>query len=585
MAPVGEARGAEGTLPVARGSLRFDAAYARFEGEMEWELRPGSGDLALFLYLNRYLTATNREEREIVEAYGSESAAVDRSQARRHGALLVRRATARHYEGKPCRAVVGKGVAPTSEKEAPTTFNATETLLSTSAPAPKASAESGCHTFRLTFTSHPPASLGNFGVQSDGDVMKFAGPLFPVAQNTLFETEMHYEGISLTCADCRLETSQNSVQVTKTFPAPILKAPATSPERVMFVRGLRVEFVGKSDPETEAQITKMLERVVLEGPFLASAATESSRRLVRIHMGVLLKNLASRQHGEIQLGTGFLKVSPLFRKYHEAAFLRALFQELTFQALVRHVPPGNMEELRILNSLARMAGEERVASWFSSLDEIRAWSENFRFIPFFNDILQGRALVNNDVFLGSEERPNPVDTLPFDAMFPTFRGQELAERLAWCHSVEEESAFRKEASELQKGERPAPDFVKRWRDLGKGRCAEPFRRYLFEASEPESITLRYGLVDERGGRVQFQRSDVPVLPRSLFRVPGASPLRDTLSIGVFAGKSNPQRSYRASSSGAGDRQTVVVEEPEDGVSARIEGPNTEGNKDVQVLPR
>jgi hypothetical protein len=170
-------------------------------------------------------------------------------------------------------------------------------------------------------------------------------------------------------------------------------------------------------------------------------------------------------------------------------------------------------------------------------------------------------------------------------MFPTFRGQELAERLAWCHSVEEESAFRKEASELQKGERPAPDFVKRWRDLGKGRCAEPFRRYLFEASEPESITLRYGLVDERGGRVQFQRSDVPVLPRSLFRVPGASPLRDTLSIGVFAGKSNPQRSYRASSSGAGDRQTVVVEEPEDGVSARIEGPNTEGNKDVQVLPR
>jgi hypothetical protein len=566
---------------------------------MEWEIPSSGGPLPLVLYPNRYLASASREEREILEAYGGRAAAFDRASLKRHGSLLITAANERSYQDSDCRAVLRGHGRPFEERLAALTYNTPETIAVFAPPAratdpsggERGSRNVGCRTLRVSFRVHPPGSLGNDGASgealgSGGTIMRLAGPIFPLARGTLHEVDVRFEGMSVTCAGCLAEGTSTRLR-TVTFPPPLLATDAPAAFRVTFVRGVRLEFVGTPDPDIETHVSTTLGGVLDANPILRSQAQEASPgdpMRLRVHVGVLLKNLAARQFGEVQLGRGFLKVTPLFRKYHEASFLRALHQELAFSVLERAAPPRDVASLRALVSLSRMVSEERVARWFSSLDEIRAWSENLRFIPFFNDILQGKALVNNDVFLGVEERPNPVDTIPFDAVFPTFTGKELLERLNWCHGEPTTTAFRADSALLHEGDLDVAVFIGRWRALGTGRCAHPFGRYLVERAEPERIVVKHDGVEGDATRVAFQRSDTPQPPRTLFSAPGDEPLRDTVLFKVEAGQGDQTRRYETSSSRGGEKR-VVVADASDGLRARVEGPNTEGNKDMQVLPR
>jgi hypothetical protein len=94
---------------------------------------------------------------------------------------------------------------------------------------------------------------------------------------------------------------------------------------------------------------------------------------------ILVERLALTQTGEVQLGGGLFKISPLFEKYHRAAFERELLYTLGGIFLAANSPPESWLDYRFNTAVNRYFAMEAVKSRHQDLDGIKRVSSKFDF--------------------------------------------------------------------------------------------------------------------------------------------------------------------------------------------------------------
>lgn len=618
------------SLPVAFGVVEWENTQLTFVGQMAYEFPSGSqAHLDLILYPNRYLASSKQGDREVVEAYSSGFPSEDRDFLRQHGALVVSSAREVYFKGETCvkalsqvnekgesgidsdrepdpfRSAAGsisdrlvakpaellmRQSAPTWSRPAKVAYNASETLLRLTVAGtagnvkevPKSA--SGCHAVVLEFRFSPPFLYGNFGVHHPEE-MHFSGPFFPVAKETLYDTQVMFRKTPpLACAGCQ-NTSSGGLVAFKGLPPPTHFVSPKPAIALTDVSGFRLALLGFGNEYFQEEIFSLAHKALIETPLLGKWRHLGAQApVVAIAADMLIKNIVQWQPGEIQLGRGFLKVTPLFRKYHEAAFLRAFFQETTFQILSREMPPANIKDQRRLLTLARFMAEIRLKDWFSSLTEIRDWSQSLRFLPFFRDIIEGKALVNNEVFLGREESPTAFDTAPASLMFPTFSGAEMASRIEWCLGKEILVTLQAHARSVYAGVLPARTLLEFFLAQKSERCGEAWQRFLEMRSTSESVSVDPMIAsDQKGHSLQVSRSSADLKTPRLFQLGEEDRVFDVLEIRTLDSQTGKSTADLWSS---GDTLKVVTIDPiGNDLTTTVEGPTTDTNSDRHIYPR
>ena len=588
--------------PEALGHMDWNPGLLTFSGELLFELPQNEKALDLVLYPNRYLAQKSIESREVLEAYATILNSEDRDLVKRHGAVVVKSANQVNFPGKSCSEIFeNKGIRATGSAKvgnskgrdlkvgllaqgslspAALQFNSHETLLRV--VPQQTSLPKGCRTIHLEFTFSPPFSKGNFGMH-DTQLMHFSGPVFPISRTSAYHMRMIFSGREVLCSDCRRENQERILEFTG-FPSPVHFFEKAPPIVTRIYGGIQIDFVGfESSQDTLDSVDLLTRRALEETPLFALMAARPQRRKITIYNNLLIKNLAQRHRAEIELGTGFLRVPGLFSKYHEAAFARALFAELSFVALTDEHQLNTMSQFRFLYSLSRWMAEERVHNAFNNLTGLRDFSTKFKFIPLFDAILEGKALVNNGVFLGREEDPNDLDTQAFDTIFPTFSGKESQARAAWCLPPEQAASLATTFESSYQNRVPLTSAAAFLGAVQSEKCGESYHRSLFRKSAPEQIEIVSNMKTAKSTAVVFKRQTDTNRLETFFQPSEELPLFDALTIKIRndEGKVVFEEPWKSGN----HSRTVDLALPERQFKAEVSGPTTDVSSNRHILPR
>lgn len=566
---------AQSEMPVLWGKIYWHNALKVFEGEVWYQLPPQSQDFQLVLYPNRYLNTSQSSDRESLEAYTQPQPFRERAFLRRRSSLYVSESEHQSYGHGPCTQDTFRTRPPLSKQIAPLVYNATETVVRYRHP--KVSADT-CEALKLRFSFSPPHAAGNFGI-SGQDEMHFAGPIYPFPRKLLFNSSLEFQNSNLFCADCTRER-RRVVLRTQTFPSPLhifQFAPSISHHQVM---NQRLTILERGDSELAFAVTELLRAKILEIPAVASSRKNTT---IFVTKDQLVQNIVGRQFNEIQLGAGFFKISPFFRPYHEAAFSRALVTELLFQKFVDEEQPRTTDELRELYALSRWLAEIEVRTRFRNIDTVKDISSQLSFIPFFNDILQGKALVNNDIFLGKEEGENASDTLPFNTVFPTFNGIELDERFAWCFSEDDRKKIHDDFQKAFDGLVTLRALRKSLRAPVSVRCGSRWKDFLKSRSLSEIVDVSAVRQGTLSTVVRFKREPNPSPVVQSFFLPDDDVPIDVLEFETKHRKDGNAKVERSKETN--DIYVTQLNASDSRGTSQVNGPTTDGAASRHVYPR
>lgn len=565
-------------LPTAQGTMQWLPKLKTFAGEMAFELRQPHTETEFALYPNRYLSASLSSDRQSVEAYTESQPLWERTFLRQRAALILRKAQLRTLDAADCRN--GNLLQARIHREESTNlkFDGTETVVTVSGNSRPISA-SQCLIVHFEFQFSPQNAAGNFGIVSPTE-MRFAGPIFPFPMKHLYKSEVTFAEGNVLCADCET-LSNKTVLRFQSFPSPLhfLNEPASLSFRE--INSVQLTFLDGGDKDLVSTIENIVRNKLLQLPFFQKGIHQKKMYVVK---DALVHNVVSRQFGEIELGTGFFKISPLFRGYHIAAFERAFLTEFFLQEFQSQKPATTSSELREIYTLSRWLAELQVRDNFESIDTVKNISSFLSFIPIFNDIVKGKALVNNLVYLGLEEGENPTDTLPFHAVFPTFSGRELEERAQWCLGDQLEK-MKKQVTEVFSGNIPFYDFKQNLESVSSPLCGSLWKNFLKQRTQDEVVEVNAQVRNPKASSFTLNRYPVADSQQRLFAQKDVQPIHDKLILEVRDSKKPEVVIAQKTSEQSTDSETVVVKLPEDSVRAQVKGPSTDPSTDRHVYPR
>ncbi len=510
---------AQESLPRAFANLQWDPETESFRGRALYGPHE-PGPLELLHYANRHLnwSAEGRREREL---HGRGFEGEDFDLADRAGSLLVENSRWFLLPKSLCTNDSLKRLlhqAPDRVQAAPLTFNLFETRSLVVVPPDQ---PGYCRVLALDLRVFPPQSAGNFG--REGGSYHFSGPVIPFPAKELHQTEVSWVGGHTVCKGCVVSpTKTRTLQKHRAFPSPVWFSPTRSAETEVHDTGLaKFRSVGSLEGPLKAAVFEMVNSLA-EDPLLADLLARGSSasrggELFVLSTDRLTDSLSLVQFGELQLGPAFLKVNPLFEKYHRAAFMRELVILVVENALVIEGGLETTGDLRAARTLARVYASDFLRKWFQGLDDIKQISQSLSFIPLFEDILEGRALQNNRVFLGESEKHTRIDTQPFEVVVPTLSGQQVKARLSHCFSEEQQRDF--ETALLQLVSRPQ-DFqrhIPAFRFVSSQKCGYDLRGLLSDVPVEEVFQTEILEPSNKEVVAEFSRRSVSLSDTNLFR--------------------------------------------------------------------
>lgn len=514
--------------PLASAEISWDESAQRFNGRVAYEW-PKESPLEFALYPNRYLQ-WEEESRQDREFNSLSLPGEDFSLADRTGAFVPSGARAwRLSESTSCtepelrRAL---GSAPPTGRAIPVEqrLGSLETTLwvgrhSTGPELPVGPPEaSGCTILVIDFAFYPPESEGHFGRK--GPVHHYLGPLIPIQLSRFHSTRLLYRGLEGFCAQCSA-SPEGLVQEYHDLPSPVhLQSSAADPDkpvpviRRMDVAQSSVYYSEASDPATQKRTLDLI-RLVLE---------RSQRRYVRqlpelkfvVYFDLLMRKLSLTQTNEIQLGRAFLKVNPLFQKYHEASLVRSVLALLFFGQLSEKIEIKNYRDYVFARNIAEHQAAVHLKEWFDQLDELRELSQALSFIPLFDDIIEGKAFINNDVFLGKPERPDGLDTQPEFDLHNFFTGDEVSQRVVFCFGQAGLSSLAQEVEAFSSGQIELHSFMQNLEAVRSEDCGYSLGALLAGIPVPEWIETDILDLGNEQRVAHFRRLDRASLTQSLF---------------------------------------------------------------------
>jgi hypothetical protein len=561
-------------LPLQVGTLSWNQSRKIFEGEMLVELPKVSGEFELALYPNRYIASLGFDSREMMEMYSEGFEGEDLGFLKKYGSLVIRDSLLESFEG-PCGVQMRAPLLKvTEQKKVSLKYNTKETLAYinvSEVPAGK------CQALRLKFTFSPPMFKGNYGIKND-DEMHFSGPIFPLPTQNVYRTEVKFKNTKAFCSTC-LDKEDGSLYVSEGLPAPLHFYSEIPQVSYYSLSGVRFGIVGRGDNEG---ILSIIRTYLTAFPGIGNLKYSQSLPPLLIFKDFLSKNIVMRHPRELQLGKTFLNAPPLMNNYHGAAFLRALLNELTLHQVEELQRPLKMKNLVELTSLSRLVVEMQVNNWVKNINQFRELTRELRFIPFFDAIFQGKGLVNNAVLLGQEERPNPLDTSPYDALFPAFMGDELLVRTKWCLPPQVVESLQSDVEKNFLNGDSLPNLFTKILNIENKRCESLWKSYFSGRSVNEEIDVRGKVVEGKVEYIEFSRKPRRNPLEILFRGVNDRPYFDFLELVVMKDEKESQRLPWLKGNNIIRVQAGAL--PQE-MEAKIEGPRTDWESDKHIYPR
>lgn len=435
--------------------LNWDPQFERYSGRVLYQfptdtrgeqanLRMEQGPIDLALYLNRSLqwNSENRADKEFnaVGYPGEDVWTMDR-----RGSIVIEKVywASGSAKATPCQddqmEALLDAAAPDEGGLARADYrlNAFDTILRVN----RLSNPRSCEVLVVDFRATPPRTKGNFGANSP-DQHVFSGPLIPLVHGSFYRTQILYTNMYVRCYECKTLADKRTLQFFDGFPSPLhisFQHPADLQEIVS--GGLKIGIIGVLPGSVKKQVQISLDEVLAQEQWTRDLPLGPSGYHLFLSGDLLVERLSLTQTGEVQLGGGLFKISPLFEKYHRAAFERELIYTLGEVFLRAKSRPRSWVDYRFITSVNRYFALQAVKRRHQDLDGIKRVSSQFDFVPLFDDILRGKALQNNEVFLGDREPPSRIDVQAAEMFVPALSGKDLDERFAYCGGGELQRQF------------------------------------------------------------------------------------------------------------------------------------------------
>lgn len=570
--------------PHAFINVEWERGLAQFSGQAFYEMQARLDDktklqtIELNLYPNRYLQASAWAGRENLELSTRAESSNDAKLLRQRGSLFISNAEVLSFD-HDCKESLQQKFDPVARKPVQIQFNKGETVASLKIDLGNEVAQ--CQILKINFIFSPPYSVGNFGVVNANE-MHFSGPFFPFPKNIIFDTEINYKNLNVLCAQCQSRGS-DSQQFFRDFPAPIHLFSENPTTYVFRLWNREIVLLDIADDGVANEIIEVLNEIASTYPFEKMFSQTPAQRIFVVD-GVLIEKLVLRHPYELQLGNGFLKTNILFRDYHKAALARAILTELLAQHIHAINGVSNTSEFQYNLATARWLAEVFMRRHHKGLDGIQKFSERLKFLPLFNDIIQGKALVNNDVFLGKEENETPLDSKPLDLLRPTFNGAEIQERVEWCFDPSTVNLLERDIDKVLREEISIKNWLAQVAVLYSDKCKRSFVSLLSQRTVSESIEIEVFEKHMFSTAIEFKRQRRTSSIYSLFQSHNDKTVDDVLFLS-FWNRQNDSKKTNYKSEFTNETKIFRTHISEDFLVAKVDGPNTDSSKDLQQYPR
>jgi hypothetical protein len=615
-APSAHAKDRHADLPKSFARLSWDARFERYVGRALYQVPQVSQDsrvsgdkqaspsaavrsIDLALYLNRSLLLNNenRADKEFnaVGYPGEDVWTMDR-----RGSLVVENVywASGTSGASPCsndpndlmeRLLDSSKADEVALVRAEYALNEFDTILSVrQQPQPH-----GCEILVVDFLATPPRTKGNFGANGP-DQHIFSGPLIPLARGRFYDTQVLYTDSYVTCYECQTTADKYTLQFFDGFPSPLhitFQRPLAIQE--IEIRGLKIGIVGSLPESVKKEVTLSLDEILARETWTQNLPVGPSGYHLLVAGDILVERLALTQTGEVQLGGGLFKISPLFEKYHRAAFERELLYTLGGIFLAANSPPKSWQDYRFNTAVNRYFAMGAVKRRHQDLDGIKRVSSKFDFVPLFDDILRGKALQNNEVFLGDREPPSRIDVQAAELFVPSLGGKDLDERLNYCGGVELQRQFASSVERIFLGIDRAERLRKRLGNFpwSLQKCPLGLSALLEFRPVAESFSVARLQVGEEDNVIRFFRSRDISSDSHLFEVKSFGGAKDAEyhdSPRIFIHDPSDDRNLLNQVWQAGEKQSYIVDvkvPSTQTVTAAVEGPTLGSSQDRQQYPR
>lgn len=327
-------------------------------------------------------------------------------------------------------------------------------------------------------------------------------PVFPISKDYVEFFQIHITGIDARCVNC--QRMENKLMF-RGFPPPLELSHhdfGLSFNQTHKIGNLILHIPHSLN--SEPWMNDLL-KIYSDYPIFKSPLENGRLVNVRVREDLLEEALVIRHSGEIHLGKTAFKSNFYLNKYHKYAFLKAIFSEWIFQILENskyYEQSSSRRDHQKAATLAKIFGAFIVEKEYLGVDELRRFSESLSFIPFFNEIKNGKGIQNASVYLGQEEKGNSVDVDPFQTLFPVLSYGGFKKRMDWCFKEEAHLNWLELGQKYLKLELSISKWLGELTILQKSEKCPLFENYLINSPIPSHYSLH--LIQEDPLKVQLR---------------------------------------------------------------------------------
>lgn len=395
-----------------------------------------------------------------------------------------------------------------------------------------------CVALRISFEFFPREGIGNFAMQRDASGT-FSGPVHLLFKPHPLPTTLRFrdrdEQLILSCVGC-LEGKDGWTEVSFESLPPVLEfRRKDTPEQSVTLVGtstLEVKEIPKGEKSASiahavVEMSKAFELAINKLHQKTGAVWT-----LKVRPRILIERLIIGQPWEVQLGPAYGEFGFFLDSFQQAALFREVSRNFLRHAF-RHLPNQKMEtwaHLEERERWLRIIAELWVTHFYPDISKIKTLAGRFSFLPFFRDLESGKALLNNNIFMGKEETGRGPDFSFSDEFFDPMTGSELILRMRTCMLPDDFEGLVQSAVEIAQGKSAISDFIEYvFSKRPTSECTSRLLKGIFPQDVvPESIRLDSS---SDGITLTRQIDDIPA-SKKFFLLSGSAYVRQKIELEI-----------------------------------------------------
>ena len=327
--------------------------------------------------------------------------------------------------------------------------------------------DSRCLALRILFEFIPREGIGNFAMQGNlGGTL--SGPVHLLFKTKALPTMIRFRDqgrrLQMSCLRCAESNSGWSEVAFHALPPVLDFHLGGAPARTLSFAGTS-EFKLASTPQS-AKHTQIAEDVMEVVKYFQPAvaklfADTGTAWIFRVKPEVLIENMLIGQPGEIQLGAAYGEFGLFLDSFQQAALFREVARNFIRHAIQQSskIKLETWHQLEERERWARLIAEIWVTEFYPDLFKIKKLAGKFSYLPFFKDLESGKALLNNNIFMGAEETGSGPDFHFMNEFFLPMTGAEMNLRMRSCAAPQDYKELIHSAVSVAQGLSSVQEFM------------------------------------------------------------------------------------------------------------------------------